>query len=827
MEFTQYSLQENSQLFKELLEVDDRGFRSAFQRLLRESRAWLLLPGVPWEDLSPSERTSAYAVLVGSVQLTREGEEAPSTIAAGQVFGQWTGLRRQPLPEQVTAPELALIMECDQEFLHVALDRVVSRFKEEFYRPLVLASPLFQEVKPEEISGTERKPGPIRQARFGYHPEGSVIVREGEFGNTMFFILRGRTRVGSSEVYLEEGQYFGELAAYTFQPRTATVVATEPTLVMECDRLVVNDLKKRLPRLKEEIDASYRERAFVGQVSKFEFLKSVEPEALDFLKRTATLEDYEPYEPIFFQGDPADALYLVQNGNLNVTQETETGPVAIAHLRPGDIVGEGALLPGVGTPGVRRRTRPADRQPDPPEGALESELAERPGGGDDRSSPASARPAAPAPDSESLPTGRRGQTVTAVQNVNVVRIPKKAFDEMMAAFPRVAERLEQTLQQRRTENMALGENARFRSALQWVMDTQLTPGNHVLAIDMASCIRCGNCVTACEETHEDGLSRFFWDRLRGNDELLPQIQISSSCKHCEDALCMRVCPTVAIERDLKTGSVWIDYVKCIKCGKCADPSQGCPYDSIHIVPTAEVTGRQGAHAERSEVGLATGRERQDLLPRLLSRLVALSPRRTPYSPSAPLRGGTTPSPSGAKEAAGEARTERGKKYPVKCDLCQGKPYEACVHHCPTGAVFRFDGQQHLDAQLEGLQRTGKGRAPEPWPLYLHAAFSSPTLPVKKPVVLKLTLTDQAIGIPIPFRRPEAGVKEALVNIFLTAPELNVGGGQMRQLRLPLPPKTITEECQMTAPTPGARTLRLSVYQGGLYLKTVPVAVEFA
>ena len=108
--------------------------------------------------------------------------------------------------------------------------------------------------------------------------------------------------------------------------------------------------------------------------------------------------------------------------------------------------------------------------------------------------------------------------MTAVQHVDVVRIPKEAFDEMMGAFPTVAARLRATLRERQAQNMARASTSHARAALRWVMDRQLTPGNHVLAIDMASCIRCGNCVTACQETHTDGISRFFWDGLRANEE---------------------------------------------------------------------------------------------------------------------------------------------------------------------------------------------------------------------------------------------------------------------------------------------------------------------
>jgi Fe-S-cluster-containing hydrogenase component 2 len=42
---------------------------------------------------------------------------------------------------------------------------------------------------------------------------------------------------------------------------------------------------------------------------------------------------------------------------------------------------------------------------------------------------------------------------------------------------------------------------------------------------------------------------------------------------------------------------------------------------------------------------------------------------------------------------------------VKCDLCAGYPYYACVHACPVGAAFRIDpvatfGREDLLVGLE-------------------------------------------------------------------------------------------------------------------------------
>jgi Fe-S-cluster-containing hydrogenase component 2 len=336
------------------------------------------------------------------------------------------------------------------------------------------------------------------------------------------------------------------------------------------------------------------------------------------------------------------------------------------------------------------------------------------------------------------------------------------------------------------------------------MDSQVTPGNHVLAIDMAACIRCGNCVTACRETHIDGISRFSWERLRGHDDLIPQVRLSSSCQHCEFALCARVCPTNAIERDPDSGGVFIDYEKCIRCGRCGNPEQGCPYGSIQIVPATEVAANGRSH--HGEHGAS---RRNSLGSKLLRAFSVFS----------------VPSVMKATAEAHAESPRTGKHYPVKCDLCHGLPFEACVHHCPTGAVFRFDGQQHLEGPLVQLMEQARSYPEAPWPLRLRAAFRTPPQ-AKRPAVLELSLGEQVDGASVLFYRPEPGVDDLVANVFLTVPGVNVGGGPTRQLRLSVDGGEATAEYQMTAPSPGARSLQLSLYQGGFYVGTVPVAAEW-
>lgn len=70
---------------------------------------------------------------------------------------------------------------------------------------------------------------------------GATIVTEGDLGDAAWFILDGRVAAGSPAPdggyralsTMETGDFFGEIAALTGSRRTATVVAEQPTTVME------------------------------------------------------------------------------------------------------------------------------------------------------------------------------------------------------------------------------------------------------------------------------------------------------------------------------------------------------------------------------------------------------------------------------------------------------------------------------------------------------------------------------------------------------------------------------------------------------------------
>ena len=76
------------------------------------------------------------------------------------------------------------------------------------------------------------------------YDEGTVILREGGHGETLFVIVEGSARVvrnGRTIARRSEGDFFGEISVIDGRPRTATVIAETP---MRCIVLYRRELKE-------------------------------------------------------------------------------------------------------------------------------------------------------------------------------------------------------------------------------------------------------------------------------------------------------------------------------------------------------------------------------------------------------------------------------------------------------------------------------------------------------------------------------------------------------------------------------------------------------
>jgi small-conductance mechanosensitive channel len=96
---------------------------------------------------------------------------------------------------------------------------------------------------------------------------GETVIRAGDPGSSMFVVHNGRVRVQVNEngrprtvATLNEGDFFGEMALFTGEPRTANVVALEETEVLEIGHAAMKRIFDTNPDLVESLSFIMAER---------------------------------------------------------------------------------------------------------------------------------------------------------------------------------------------------------------------------------------------------------------------------------------------------------------------------------------------------------------------------------------------------------------------------------------------------------------------------------------------------------------------------------------------------------------------------------------
>ncbi len=100
-------------------------------------------------------------------------------------------------------------------------------------------------------------------------------------------------------------------------------------------------------------------------------------------------------------------------------------------------------------------------------------------------------------------------------------------------------------------------------------------------IDTRRCFGCHGCEVSCKSENDVPLGNFIRQTFYkdvGEYPSVARVFLPMSCQHCEDAPCIKACPSAAIAKGAG-GSVVVDYTKCSGEGACVD---ACPYGAIYV-----------------------------------------------------------------------------------------------------------------------------------------------------------------------------------------------------------------------------------------------------
>jgi len=409
---------------------------------------------------------------------------------------------------------------------------------------------------------------------------------------------------------LGPGDLFGEMTCRTYQPRSATVQVREACVMVEMLRVILDMLvgnrqpsditkattKVKMPTFKgtsfkAELDKKYRERSLSHHLRSVPLFATLSEEFIERLRQNVELVSYNQGQVICKEGEDADAFYLIRSGVVRVSQQMPGGEIVRTYLSRGDFFGEIGLLHAI----------------------------------------------------------KRTATCSALDAVDVVKIPAGEFNLLLEKFPDVRAQLESVAAARLAGDQKKMAPAGIR--LDDFLNQGLFEAQNLLLIDLDNCTRCDACVRACATAH-DGVSRLLRDGLRYDHYL-----VATACRSCRDPLCMTQCPVGSIRRKENLEIIIEDW--CIGCGKCAEL---CPYGNINMHPLETIK------EVKTEV-------------------------------------------KGKEGAAPQVKIEKKKMTTYKantCDLCTQLSVPSCVYACPHDAAKRVDPHRFfgdaLLAQNESVQR---------------------------------------------------------------------------------------------------------------------------
>lgn len=304
---------------------------------------------------------------------------------------------------------------------------------------------LFTELSVEHIDSLVAK---SNQRQFS---PGAIVCREGEYGDTFFAILQGSVDItihtagydSLTLANLGEGDVFGEMAALSGYPRSATVSAKDDLCLLEIPSEILKELMKISPKFRGIIEEKYTVRAVRTYLRKVPLFGNLSDAMLEQLEGKVKLKSFNQADVIFREGDPGDSLYIIRNGFVKITKKSGDKDQIIAYLARGSYFGEMALL--------------------------EDE--------------------------------KRSATVSAFTKVETIQVVKDEFNTLLLTDPKLAEEVNDIIMERKLKTLEVQRDPAKAERLETLVEKGIIQSESLLVIDLTTCIHCNNCVDACEDRH--------------------------------------------------------------------------------------------------------------------------------------------------------------------------------------------------------------------------------------------------------------------------------------------------------------------------------------
>ncbi|MCD6290610.1 MAG: cyclic nucleotide-binding domain-containing protein [Anaerolineae bacterium] len=320
-----------------------------------------------------------YIIQSGWVRLVSSGGDVLASLGAGSLIGETDLFRSRPRSTgAVAATQVALWRLSGDDLtqvilqtpsLGIALSRAFGGHIAQMDAYLVTRlqrAPGLSNATLDDLAALARFLEPVEA------PSGQVLFRAGDQPEALYVIESGQVTLlprkpGGETQSLREGQMFGEMALLTDKPHFYGAQAATDTLLWKLPREAFQDLIQQRPGLASVLSQGLRaplsaedQAAAASVLARMPLFAGLSEDTLATIAGRLLLLHVPAGESVFVQGARADAMYLVDSGEVELSREAGYRRETLARVGPGGFFGEMALITGRPRSTTAVATRPTN-----------------------------------------------------------------------------------------------------------------------------------------------------------------------------------------------------------------------------------------------------------------------------------------------------------------------------------------------------------------------------------------------------------------------------------------------------------------------------------
>lgn len=233
------------------------------------------------------------------------------------------------------------VMEKMETSLEVSIDDLMAGKEKKGKSTLII--PLFKDLEPLEFEEI------LEKLIVKTYLKDEVILKQGESGNSMFFITSGKVKVTYIDqqgvfhelAILDDIDFFGEFTLFTAKTRHATVTAITNVELLELSLYDLRELVRKHPNLSKTLYQFYRERVLETFLTLSSIFGQCDIVGRRVLAKKVMVKKYEPNSNIFIEGEISPHIFYIKRGKIDLLARTPTEmQILVTEARSDGIIGE-------------------------------------------------------------------------------------------------------------------------------------------------------------------------------------------------------------------------------------------------------------------------------------------------------------------------------------------------------------------------------------------------------------------------------------------------------------------------------------------------------